>query len=83
VFHSAVLSYLAPERRQAFVDVLAETSRRRDLVWLSNEAPGIVPGIAPPLPMPAELARTRFTDGRRRDEPLASSHPHGGEMIWF
>jgi len=87
VFHSAVLSYVSPERRQAFADVLAEASRRRDIVWLSNEAVGVVHEVTAPEPAPSGLrfvlARTLFTKGQRRDEILALSHPHGGELRWL
>ena len=87
VFHSAVLSYVSPERRRAFAEVLAEESTRRDIVWLSNEAVGIVHEVTAPEPTPSDLrfvlARTRFTNRQRRDEILALSHPHGGEIRWL
>ncbi len=87
VFHSAVLSYVTPERRRAFADVLAAASKRRDIVWLSNEAVGIVHDLTASGPAPRVLrfllSRTHFTQGRRRDEILAQSHPHGGEVQWL
>ena len=87
VFHSAVLGYVSPERRRAFAGVLAEVSRQRSVVWISNEAPGIVPelaGLAPPhRARHFLLGRTRFADGQRRDELLALAHPHGAELTWL
>jgi len=87
VFHSAVLNYVSPDRRQAFAATLAETSKRRGVVWLSNEAPGVVREIAastlPPGGLRFLLARTHFTNGRRRDELLALAHPHGAELTWL
>ena len=87
VFHSAVLTYVSPERRRSFADTLAETSRRRDVVWLSNEAPGVVPEMTALAPKESEgrflLGRTRFTNSRRQDELLALAHPHGAEMTWL
>ena len=87
VFHSAVLGYVAADRRRAFQDVLARESARRPIVWLSNEAPGLVPEVAAMAPASADLrfllGRTRFAGGRRRDELLAQSHPHGTEMTWL
>jgi len=87
VFHSAVLSYVSPERRRAFADVLGEVSRRRDVVWLSNEARGIVPEVADLAPATGELrfllGRTRWRAGRRRDQLLAVSHPHGADATWL
>jgi hypothetical protein len=86
VFHSAVLSYVSPRRRRDFADVLSETSKRREVVWLSNEALGIVPEMTVSRPATSELrfalGRTRFANGHRRDELLALAHPHGAELAW-
>jgi len=87
VFHSAVLSYVDAERRRAFADVLADASKARDVVWVSNEADGIVPEMAVAAPAGARLrfrlGRTHFSRGRRRDELLAVAHPHGSELAWL
>lgn len=87
VFHSAVLNYVSPGRRQAFADVLADASQRRDIVWLSNEAPGVIremTALAPSLrDLRFLLGCTRFANGRRRDELLALAHPHGAELTWL
>ena len=85
VFHSAVLSYVSRERRQAFAAVLAHASRRRDIIWLANEAAGVVPElIAPAISSSLRfvLGRTRCATGRRRSEVLALAHPHGAELAW-
>jgi hypothetical protein len=86
VFHSAVLTYVTPDRRRAFAERLAAASLQRDVVWLSNEAPGVVPEITALAPGPGErsflLGRTRFTHGARRDEILARAHPHGATLDW-
>ena len=87
VFHSAVLTYVSPDRREAFGEILAAASKRRDIWCLSNEAPGVVPemtALAPPLSdLRFLLGRTRFRDGRRHDELLALAHPHGAELTWL
>jgi hypothetical protein len=86
VFHSAVLSYVSRERRLAFTDVLAHASKRRDIVWLSNEAAGVVPelpAVAPSGLLRFLIGRTHFANGRRRSEPLALAHPHGAELVWL
>jgi hypothetical protein len=87
VFHSAVLSYVSHDRREAFADILADVSTRRDVVWLSNEGPGVireVTALAPPMnELRFLLGRTRFTNGRRRDELLALAHPHGADLTWL
>jgi len=86
VFHSAVLSYVSRERRQAFADALAESSKQRDIIWLANEAVGVVPdlpAVAPSGALRFLVARTRFARGQRRSELLALAHPHGAEMAWL
>jgi hypothetical protein len=87
VFHSAVLTYVSPDRRGAFAGVLAAASMQRDVVWVSNEVPGIIPEIAalaPPLVTGRFLlGRTRFAKARRRDELLALTHPHGADLTWL
>ena len=87
VFHSAVLCYVSAERRQEFARVLANESKRREVVWLSNEAPGVIPEISALAPeqkvLRFLLGRTRFTKGNRGDELLAISHPHGLDAIWI
>ena len=74
IFHSAVLPYVAPEDRGRFID----TVRGLPAVWLSNEAPGVVPGIsAPAYPGgPSVLIR----DG---DTLLAYTDGHGMWVQWL
>jgi Uncharacterized protein conserved in bacteria (DUF2332) len=66
---------------------LADASKHRDLVWLSNEPPGVIPELTCLAPSASEsrflLGRTRFTNGRRSDELLALAHPHGAELVWL
>ena len=87
VFHSAVLCYVGADRRQEFARALANESKRREVVWLSNEAPGVIPEITALAPSQETLrfllGRTRFAQGTRRDELLAISHPHGADAIWI
>jgi len=74
VYHSAVLAYLAPADRRRF----AATVRALPAVWLSNEAPGVVPEV--PIPpyqgAPFVLAR----DGH---PPLALADGHGTWLQWL
>jgi len=87
VFHSAVLNYVKRDRRQAFAGVLADASKERNIVWLSNEAPGVIREVAALVPPQSELryllTRTLFTNGQRRDELLALAHPHGADLTWL
>ncbi|MGH7335617.1 MAG: DUF2332 domain-containing protein [Candidatus Rokuibacteriota bacterium] len=86
VVHSAVLTYVTPERRVALAHVLGDASKQRDVVWVSNEGSGVVreiTALAPPRRAGSFLlGRTRFAQGRRSDEFLAVAHPHGAELAW-
>ena len=86
VFHSAVLSYVSRERRQAFADALAQASKRRDIIWLANEAVGVVPelpAVAASGVLRFLVGRTHLRNGQRRSEALALAHPHGAELAWL
>lgn len=76
VFHSAVLGYLADERRGTFRDELAALAAERPTVWISNEGPGVVVDLPiPDGPVPFVLAK----DG----VPLATTSPHGDWIAWL
>ena len=71
VMHSAVLTYLESERRARFADAV----RALGAVWLSNEAPGVLPDVA--AGFPADMAtRGRFVLARD-GVPMALTGPHG------
>lgn len=73
VFHSAVLAYVEPRLRAGFADLVREL----DVVWLANEAPGVVTAIEPP---PFETSPFVLTiDG----VPTAFTHPHGDWVRWI
>jgi len=74
VYHSAVLAYVAPGQRQRFADTVRGVAD----VWLSNEGPGVLPGLAVPdcEDDPFVLAR----DGRTA---LALADGHGTWLRWL
>jgi hypothetical protein len=77
IFHTAVLAYVAPQEQR---DRFAETVRRTDAIWISNEAPAAFPAYAktvPPAPM-----RGRFLL-MQNGTPLAWAGPHGQSIDWF
>lgn len=86
VFHTSVLCYVTPDRRSAFADALKQASYDREIMWVSNEAPGVIPEITamlPQAPLSAFLLGcTRFSKGARTDELLALAHPQGAELTW-
>jgi hypothetical protein len=74
IFHSAVLPYVTPENRGRFID----TVRELRAVWLSNEAPGVVPGISAPRCPGGPFLLIR--DGAT---PLAYTDGHGAWVRWL
>lgn len=70
VFHSAVLVYLSPERRQAFVDLVREMPH---VTWISNEGAGVFPWMAEQLQVPVDGRTVLALDG----VPYALVGPHG------
>ncbi|GAB2990585.1 DUF2332 domain-containing protein [Amycolatopsis acidiphila] len=77
VFHTAVLIYLRePADRSAF----AETVAASGAVWLANESPRSIPGVA--AEHDAVLARDGFVLARD-GEPIAWTDPHGTWIEWL
>jgi len=87
VFHSAVLHYLRPDARAAFAATLADYSLGRDLFWISNDAPGVLPDLdrgAPARPdLKFRLGRAIFSGGRGELELLGLAHYHGWDLEWL
>lgn len=77
VFHTAVLAYVRPQERR---DRFAEAMRNSGAVWISNEAPGLLPALAAGAP-PA-LASGLFLL-MREGVPVAWTGPHGQSIDWF
>jgi hypothetical protein len=77
VFHSAVLVYVSASRRRDFAAVVADL----DAIWLSNEAPGMLPDlINEPTPPPDNDAFVLARDGRTA---LALTDGHGTWIEWI
>ncbi|GAB4054153.1 DUF2332 domain-containing protein [Catellatospora paridis] len=81
VFHTAVLAYLDAAGVDRFATQMAELARQRPgTVWLSNEAPRVVPQVAARLPREAPPGRFALAvDGR----PVAFTMPHGQGVEWL
>jgi hypothetical protein len=75
VFHTAVLPYVPPQRRSAFIDLV----RSLPVLWLAQEAPGVVPGTGETPPGGWGNEFVLSLDGR----PLARTAPHGGRVDWL
>ena len=74
VYHSAVLAYVAPDHRRQFAAVV----RGLRAVWLSNEAPGVVPGVYHTAP-PGRAVRAR----PGRQHPAGPADGHGTWLQWL
>jgi hypothetical protein len=85
-----VLAYLRPEHRLRFVDALATASETVPIVWVSAEAPGVVPGaIGDQAPDDGDDGTTsvvggwRFAGGHAAEAVvLGRCHPHGATLRW-
>lgn len=72
VFHSAVLAYVSPAVRAEF----ARLMRELDVIWVANEAPGVVVDDEPPAYDTAPFVLT--VNGER----VGYTHPHGDWIDW-
>lgn len=80
VFHSAVLAYCTPAQRRAFAEVVTS---RPDVVWVSNEVPGVVPGLVVEQPVPAFAPNAvAFAIGVGGVKALARADGHGTWLAW-
>ena len=76
-FHTAVLAYVTPRQQR---DGFAAMMRRRNVVWISNEAPSVFPDIARAAPPPARPGLFLLAiDGGA----VAWTAPHGEAIDWF
>jgi len=73
VYHTSVLYYVAAAQREEFV----RTIRGLGVVWLSSEAPGILPGTG--TPVRDELQCVLARDGH----PVARADSHGTWLHWL
>jgi hypothetical protein len=74
IFHSAVLAYVAVQDRVRFAGTVGDLAA----AWLSNEAPGVVPG----LPY-TDFRDGTFVLGRDGRTPLAFADGHGTWLHWL
>lgn len=79
VFHSAVLVYCSDSQRSDFTDVVTS---RPDVVWVSNEAPGAVPGLTVDQPVPSIASSPVTHVVSVGDTAVARSDDHGSWLAW-
>lgn len=73
IFHSAVLAYVGVPQRIQFARLVRELAA----VWLSNEAPGVVPDVA------TEYRGGEFVLIRDGTQAIAFTDGHGASVEWL
>jgi hypothetical protein len=73
IYHSAVLTYVQPARREQFAALV----RTLNAVWISNEGPQVVPGV-PPAPS-GTMAFVLVQNGRT----IGLAEGHGTWLQWL
>lgn len=85
-----VAAYMSMEYRARFSAELRAASQKRDIYWISGEAPGVVshlPEVLPPEidgPLPSVVGLVTFTKGEIAEaRVLAHAHSHGSWIWWY
>lgn len=73
IYHSAVLAYVTPAQRGEF----AQLVRALGAIWLSNEAPEVLPGTA------ADREEGHFVLAENGTRAIAHTDPHGTWLRWL
>jgi hypothetical protein len=76
VFHSAVLAYVAPQDRLRFIRAVTDLGA----IWISNEAPDVVPEIAAQLKQKPALDKFVLAVN---GTPVAITAAHGQSLDWL
>jgi hypothetical protein len=79
IFHSAVLTYVAPPARALFVDLVRELPGH----WVSNEGTRVLPMIPSPKPRANESASPAPFLLALDGQPVALTGPHGQSLSWL
>lgn len=84
-----VLAYLRRDARERFVSVLRGVGERRVVVWISADAPGVVPGVdVDPDPPGGDVRHSVLTGAVFRPgvgggpTVLGRCHAHGSTLVW-
>jgi len=80
VFHSAVLNYVSRDDRHRFA---ARLDQHLDVVWISNEGPGVLDGVTTDLVVPEDArSAAHFLVVLGGSDVVAISDPHGTWLRW-
>lgn len=76
--------YFSLDERTEFVDLLRAAARRRPVVWLSADNPGVVAGLPGAVAATDDLlGAIVFDRGTETADVLAEVHHHGNWLRWF
>ncbi|HEY4463006.1 MAG TPA: DUF2332 domain-containing protein [Streptosporangiaceae bacterium] len=75
IYHSSVLYQVPRDDREQFAGIV----RKLGAVWLANEAPGVVPGVAAPPAAGDAMAHVLARDG----QAVALTESHGTWLEWL
>jgi hypothetical protein len=79
VFHTAVIAYLEDAERERFADLMAGLVAAERCRWVSNEGPGVLPGVTATGPKPPPGQFVFGLDGRS----MGHTHGHGRTLHWW
>ncbi|MGI9600698.1 MAG: DUF2332 domain-containing protein [Acidimicrobiales bacterium] len=80
VFNSTAFMYLTEAQRHRATELLAG---RNDVVWITNESPGLVPGLATDLtPPPGQNQQSYLEVAVGGTQVRALTGPHGSWLWW-
>lgn len=79
LFHTAVIAYLEDAERERFADLMAGLVADERCRWVSNEGPGVLPGVTATGPEPPPGQFVFGLDGRS----MGHTHGHGRTLHWW
>lgn len=74
-----MIAYLSPPERDRFADLMRRLVADGRCHWISNEAPGVVPGVPTPEPPRQPTRFLLALDG----VPVGWAHGHGDDLTWL
>ena len=79
IFHSAVLAYVDPARREELGGIV----RSLGATWISNEAPGVIPNVTGGAVTAGAERSHGFVLVRDGVDPVALTDSHGAWLHWL
>ncbi len=87
VYHTAAVNYLRRDRREALAESLLDLSKRRPILWVTGEGPGVVPGAPAPKGVlervAVPLVISEVAQGSVEHHLLGITGAHGVWLEWW